>query len=111
MKQMHCQNRGKRSKRETRARQERGWRQVARITGAGLFDLPEFFRTGLYKLIRGGLADAEIVRAYERCRAWLAKVKDGAGECECGCGTKRPVDAVTKRLFHKIWASLTGKKD
>jgi len=75
---MRRQNRRK-SKRETRARQERGWRQVARVVGAGLFDLPEFFRTGLYRLTRGGLPDAEIVRAYERCRAWLAKVKDGAG--------------------------------
>src|SRR5438128_12391471 len=99
---MHCQNRGKRSKRETRARQERGWRQVARITGAGLFDLPEFFRTGLYKLIRGGLADAEILRAYERCRAWLAKGKDGRGECECGCGTTRPGGAVTERHCPRV---------
>src|SRR5882762_2924318 len=98
---MRRQNRRK-SKRETRARQERGWRQVARVVGAGLFDLPEFFRTGLYRLTRGGLPDAEIVRAYERCRAWLAKVKDGAGECECGCGAKRPVDAVNTQ-GQSIW--------
>jgi hypothetical protein len=28
---------------ETKARRERGWRQVARIACEGLFDLPEFF--------------------------------------------------------------------
>src|SRR5438046_2823582 len=100
----------KRSKKsETRARQERSWRQVARIVGAGLFHLPEFFRTGLYKLIRGGLADAEILRAFERCRAWLAKAKNGIGECECGCGTKRPVGAVNKQGNRTGTWTMTSK--
>jgi len=80
------------SKRETRARRNRAWREVSEIVGS-LDGLPAFFRNGLYSLTRAGLSDAEIRRAFERCRAWVARVKDGVGECECGCGTKRPVDA------------------
>ena len=67
---------------------------MAEIVGTGLYALPESFRNGLVKLRRNGLPDSEIVRAYERCGAWLAKAKNGIGECECGCGTKCPVDAV-----------------
>ncbi len=89
-------------KRETRARKERGWRQMAEIVGTGLYALPESFRNGLVKLRRNGLPDSEIVRAYERCGAWLAKAKNGIGECECGCGTKCPVDAVNAQ-GNSIW--------
>ncbi len=63
--------------------------------GAGLFDLPEFFRTGLYKLTRGGLADAEVSSAFVRCQAWFADAKKNGffGRCECPCGVRLPVDA------------------
>jgi len=83
-----------RKQRETQARKKRAWREVARITGAGLYSLPSFFANGLYRLLRSGLPDAEILRAYERCQAWAARAKDGIGQCECGCETKRPVNAV-----------------
>jgi hypothetical protein len=96
------QNPGKRGKRETLARRERGWRQIEKITGPGLYDLPEFFRNGLYRLSRGGLPNAEIVRAYERCGAWLAKAKNGVGKCECGCETRRRVDSVNAQR-NSIW--------
>ena len=91
---MHGQNRGK-GKNETRARRNRAWREIEKIVGPGLFDLPAFFKNGLYRLHRGGLTDAEIVRAFERCHAWVARtMENGLGECECGCGTKHPVGAV-----------------
>ncbi len=80
--------------RQLQNRRERSWAQVERIVGPGLSQLPEFFRTGLYGLIRSGLPDREIIHAYKRCRAWIKKAKDGFGECECGCGTRMPVNAV-----------------
>ena len=83
----------RKSKRETRARRKRAWREIEKIVGADLYDLPTFFCNGLYRLRRAGLSNAVILRAFERCQAWLAKAKDGVGECECGCGTKRPVNA------------------
>src|SRR6267154_3042426 len=90
---MHGQNRGK-GKNETRARRNRAWREIEKIVGPGFYDLPAFFKNGLYRLHRGGLTDAEIVRAFERCQAWAARAKDGIGQCECGCETKRPVETV-----------------
>ena len=81
-----------RVKHETLARRRRAWREVSYIVGS-LDGLPAFFKNGLYSLTRAGLPDCEIRRAFERCGAWVARVKDGVGECECGCGTKRPVDA------------------
>ncbi len=70
--------------------------------GPGLYDLPVFFKNGLYRLHRGGLADAEIVRAFERCQAWYARAKDGFGECDCGCETKRPVNTVNAQ-GQSVW--------
>ncbi len=70
--------------------------------GAGLYDLPSFFANGLYRLLRSGLPDAEILRAYERCQAWAARAKDGIGQCECGCETKRPVNAVNAQ-GQSVW--------
>src|SRR5436309_15994122 len=57
---------------EMRPNTFRVWREVARITSAGLFELPSFFRNGLYKLHRE-LPDAEVILAFARCRAWYAK--------------------------------------
>ena len=71
--------------------------------GAGLYELPEFFRNGLYRLTRSGLPDAEIMLAYQRCRAWYAKAKvAGYGTCECGCQTKRSVNA-TNSQDQSVW--------
>jgi len=85
-------------------RRERSWREVAKIVGAGVQRLPEFFRNGLYGLTRAGLPDPEIILAFKRCRAWTASAKkNGYGECECGCGTKLPVNAVNvqrKSIWH-----------
>jgi hypothetical protein len=75
-------------------RRQRSWSQVGKIVGPGLTALPEFFRTGLYGLIRSGLPDAEIILAFKRCCSWCKKAKDGVGTCECGCGTKMLVGAV-----------------
>jgi len=91
-----------RSKPETQARRNRAWREIETIVGAGLYELPEFFRNGLYRLSRGGLADAEILLAYERCCAWMARAKNGVGECECGCGARLPVDAVNSQ-GQSVW--------
>jgi hypothetical protein len=76
-------------------RRERSWAQVEKVVGRGLSQLPAFFKNGLYALIRAGLPDAEILRAYQRCRAWHWKSKkDGYGQCECPCGTRCAVNAV-----------------
>lgn len=83
-------------------RRERSWTQVEKIVGRGLSHLPEFFRNGLYALIRAGLPNAEIILAYQRCRAWITKAKrNGYGECEC-CGTRLPVNAVNAQGV-SIW--------
>jgi len=75
---------------------------VEKVVGRGLSKLPEFFRNGLYALIRAGLPDAEIILAYQRCRAWITKAKkNGYGECEC-CGTRLAVDAVNAQGV-SIW--------
>jgi len=83
-------------------RRERSWREVETIVGPGLSQLPEFFRNGLYRLLRAQLPNSEIVRAYERCRIWVAKAKDGFGECECGCGTRLLVGAVNGQSI-SVW--------
>jgi hypothetical protein len=94
----------RKSKSETRARQERGWREVARIVGAGLFDLPEFFRNGLYRLTRSGLPKDQILLAYQRCESWHARAKKngGIGECECSCQTRQSMDAKNAQ-GQSIW--------
>ena len=82
-------------------RTDRKVREVARIVGS-LRGLPKFFVNGLYNLLRAELPDAEIILAYQRCRAWTAKAKQrGYGECEC-CGTRLPVDAVNAQGV-SIW--------
>jgi len=92
----------RKSKNETRARQERGWNEVARIVGAGLFELPSSLKNGLYRLHRE-LSDAEVVLAFARCRAWYAKAKvAGYGECECGCKTRRSISAVNSQ-GQSVW--------
>jgi hypothetical protein len=95
--------RRKSKNRETWARKERGWREVEKIVGPGLLKLPEFFRNGLYRLLRAELADNEIVRACERCQAWFATAKEtGFGRCECGCDTYRVVNSVNKQ-GQSVW--------
>jgi hypothetical protein len=75
-------------------RADRRRREVTRIVGS-LRGLPTFFINGLYNLHRAGLADSEILCAYQRCRAWTGKAKKTElGECECSCRTRLPVDAV-----------------
>lgn len=77
-------------------------REVARIVGS-LRGLPQFFIGALYNLRRAGLADTEVRRAYERCRIWTANArKRGAGECECGCQTRLPVNAVNAQQV-SVW--------
>lgn len=91
----------KRKKRSTR--NERRWKEVARIVGPGVHKLPESFRHGLYHLRnRSGLPDPELVLAFNRCKAWLARAKNGVGECEC-CGMKLPIEAVNTR-GQSVWA-------
>src|SRR5438132_1274018 len=95
---MQKRSKKRKSKRETRERQERGWNEVARIVGAGLFELPEFFRNGLYRLTRSGIPAFEVTLAFQRCVAWYARAQAaGYGTCECGCGTKRSIDAVNSQ--------------
>lgn len=88
---------------ETRARRERGWREVERIVGPGLYGLPEFFRNGLYRLGRSGLSDCELIRAYEVCGGWFAEAKrSGFGKCQCPCGTHLAVDTVNAQ-GQSVW--------
>ena len=102
-------SRGKRKKRTTR--NERRWCEIEKITGP-LDDLPTFFKHGLYHLRnRSSLADSELVRAFERCRAWLARAKkDGAGSCECGCGTRMAVEAVNAK-GQSVWCLDHDKRN
>jgi hypothetical protein len=94
--------RRKQTKRETRARRNRAWREVSEIVGS-LDGLPPFFRNGLYSLTRAGLSDLELRLAYERCRAWMARAeKSGAGQCECPCGMQLPVAAVNGQR-QSVW--------
>ena len=59
-----------------------------------MYKLPEFFRNGLYSLIRAGLPDSEIIHAFMRCRTWTRNAKRNRyGECEC-CGTRLPMNRV-----------------
>jgi hypothetical protein len=84
-------------------RRERSWAQVAQIVGPGVYDLPDFFKNGLYSLARAGLPDSEIVLAFKRCRAWIkTAMKNGYGECECDCGTELPVDAANAQNI-SVW--------
>lgn len=91
-------------KKKHSTRDERRWRQIARIVGPGLYDLPRSLAHGLYHLkARGGLSDAEIRLAFERCKAWVARAKkNGIAECECGCGMQLPIDAVN-RQGQSVW--------
>ena len=90
-----------RTKRSTR--NQRRFREVARIVGPGLYGLPLHLQHGLYHLkARAGLPDAELVLAYQRCRAWLARATNGIGECECRCGTKMAVNAKNAQ-GNSIW--------
>jgi hypothetical protein len=89
------------SKRETRARRNRAWREVQKIVGS-LNGLPASFKNGLYSLTRAGLPDDEIRLAHQRACSWLARAKNGIGECECSCGTKLPVDAVNSQ-GQSVW--------
>lgn len=90
------------AKRKRTTRNERRWREIEKITGP-LGDLPPSFKHGLYHLRnRADLPDAEIVRAFQRCGAWLARAKNGIGECECGCGTQMAVEAVNAR-GQSVW--------
>jgi hypothetical protein len=89
------------SKQETRERRNRAWREVSEIVGS-LDGLPANFRNGLYCLTRAGLPDDEIRLAHQRACSWLAKAKNGIGECECSCGTKLPVDAVNSQR-QSVW--------
>lgn len=84
-------------------RNERRFREVSRIVGPGLYDLPLHFQHGLYHLkARAVLADTEIIFAYERCKAWLARAANGIGECECGCGMKMAVHAKNSQ-GNSVW--------
>src|ERR1700737_3835230 len=83
-------------------RRERSWAQVEQVVGSGVYDLPEFFRNGLYRLLRTQLSNSEIVCAYERCGTLVARAKDGFGECECGCGTRLPIGEVNGQSI-SVW--------
>lgn len=84
-------------------RDSRRWAELEKIVGPGVRQLSISFRHGLYHLrSRSSLADSELVLAYQRCRAWLARTKNGIGECECGCQTKMAVDAKNAKK-QSVW--------
>lgn len=81
-------------KQKRSTRDSRRWKELEKVVGPGIHELPSSFKHGLYHLRnRSGLPDPELVLVFNRCRAWLARARDGIGECECGCGTRMPVDA------------------
>ena len=84
-------------------RADRRRREVERIVSS-VRGLPKFFINGLYNLRRAGLPHSEIIRAFERCRAFTARANKngGVGECECGCGAQYPINAVNRQGI-SVW--------
>lgn len=91
------------AKRKKSTRDSRRWAELEKVVGPGIHKLPAFFRHGLYHLRnRSSLPDSELVLAFNRCRAWLARARDGAGTCECGCATRLPVTAKNAKR-QSVW--------